>query len=347
METKEAAQNTIIEEAVRFAIDRHHGQVRKGTDMPYILHPLEVMTILNEMQAEKEVVIAGVLHDTVEDTNTNINEIRDRFGSTVADLVSAHTEDKSKSWGERKQKEIESIKTGSYNLQRLILADKLSNMRSIAIDYSSMGDKVFDRFNMPKEAQSLYYSSIIDELTEIHIQHIPEIHKFYWELSDLYKDVFVEFFYDVETEKLWQIAKHGECAYLQKNDPQWVLIKPHKIKGLAYPVDRRYAERIEDNWREKAARKKEKEDVERQLTKDDIRKASHITLYNDSDIYVEMPGVSSYYTYNRASERWELSDKMDEYLESELMMTYLERITPNKAIKLLTSWGAFKEKEYQ
>ena len=56
METKEEAQNTIIEEAVRFAIDRHHGQERKGTDMPYILHPLEVMTILNEMQAEKEVV---------------------------------------------------------------------------------------------------------------------------------------------------------------------------------------------------------------------------------------------------------------------------------------------------
>ena len=89
-----------LNEAIVFATERHAGQVRKGSGKPYIVHPLEVLTILTDMEAGADVLIAGVLHDTVEDTGTTIEEIRSRFGDAVADLVAGCSEDKSKSWEE-------------------------------------------------------------------------------------------------------------------------------------------------------------------------------------------------------------------------------------------------------
>ena len=334
-------EGTVLEQAVEFAIKCHHGQTRKGTDIPYIVHPLEVMTIIEAMHQSTEVIIAGVLHDTLEDTDATIKDIKDNFGDRVADLVACHTEDKSKTWEERKEAAIEEIKNGSYELKCIILADKLSNMRALARDHRELGDKVFERFNRPKEKQSWFYSECIDAFEGM--QHILETKEFYWELNELYKDVFVDFYYDVENRTFWQIAAHGETAYFQIDDPHWKDYKDNKLDLDAYKVDRRYVERMEDNWVEEAERRKREEDERRQLTKEDIYKASRIHLYNDIDIYVEMPGVSDYYTYNRSVARWELSDKMDEYLDSSLMMSYLRMISPEEAIELLTSWGAFKE----
>ena len=92
-------ENTVedLNRAIIFATERHAGQVRKGTDTPYIVHPLETMLILSNMQADLNVQSAGLLHDTVEDTDTTLEEIAALFGDDVASLVGHHSEDKSKS----------------------------------------------------------------------------------------------------------------------------------------------------------------------------------------------------------------------------------------------------------
>lgn len=182
------AYPTALEEAICFATKRHAGQVRKGSDIPYITHPLETMNILNAMKADTELLIAGVLHDTVEDTDTTPEEIRELFGEDVAALVAAHTEDKSKSWMERKQHTIDELQTAPLRVKMLIMADKVSNLRSMYADYKLIGDKLWKRFNAPKEKQAWYYSGVQDALYEM--QDYIETEQIYQEMVGLFKDLF-------------------------------------------------------------------------------------------------------------------------------------------------------------
>lgn len=99
-----------IQRAIIFGTQKHEGQKRKGTGIPYIVHPMEVMQILTELQCTDETIIAGILHDVLEDTKTNPNEIREMFGVNVLRIVLSVTEDKSKTWQERKQQTIDNLK---------------------------------------------------------------------------------------------------------------------------------------------------------------------------------------------------------------------------------------------
>ena len=86
----------MIEKAIRFAVTAHEGTKRKGKDRPYILHPIEVMSIVAGMTEDEEVIAAAVLHDTVEDTAVTAADIELEFGPRVAKLVIAESEDKMK-----------------------------------------------------------------------------------------------------------------------------------------------------------------------------------------------------------------------------------------------------------
>ena len=82
----------VIEKAIGFAVKAHAGALRKGTNLPYILHPLEAASIAAQMTDDQEIIAATVLHDTVEDTETSAEDIRKEFGARVASLVSSNTE---------------------------------------------------------------------------------------------------------------------------------------------------------------------------------------------------------------------------------------------------------------
>ena len=85
---------TKIENALIFATKAHAGKYRKGTKRPYIIHPIEVMSIVMHFTDEEYVLAAAVLHDTVEDTSVTIQRVEKEFGSRVAELVASVTEDK-------------------------------------------------------------------------------------------------------------------------------------------------------------------------------------------------------------------------------------------------------------
>lgn len=155
-----------IHKAVMFAAKAHTGQTRKGNDIPYIYHPMEVLQILTEMECDEDVKIAGVLHDTVEDTDTTIEDIKAEFGDNVASLVGGHTEDKSKTWVERKATDLSSLKSGNIGLKAIVFADKLSNILSLYDDYKVLGDVVYDRFNANKDMQAWYYGELLKVFDE-------------------------------------------------------------------------------------------------------------------------------------------------------------------------------------
>ena len=156
-----------VQQAVCFAAHAHGIQLRKGSDTPYILHPMEVCCILNAMGADTELMIAGLLHDTLEDTGTTREEIRDAFGEGVLALVCAHTEDKSKSWRERKSRTIDELVGADVHLQMLVLADKLANLRSMVRDYNALGEALWGRFKAPKEQQAWYHRGVLHSLSPL------------------------------------------------------------------------------------------------------------------------------------------------------------------------------------
>lgn len=150
-----------IDTAIEFAARAHSGQCRKGTRIPYIVHPLGVARILIQCGCPDPVVIAGILHDTVEDTPVTIEEIRQGFGRDIAALVDAATEpDKNDTWENRKTHTIGTVKTLSDEATLLVLADKLDNIRAIREDLEANGEAVWNRFKRPRELQQWYYESL-------------------------------------------------------------------------------------------------------------------------------------------------------------------------------------------
>jgi (p)ppGpp synthase/HD superfamily hydrolase len=158
----------MIDEAIEFALKAHKGMFRKGTKTPYIFHPLEALTIAAKITTDEEILSASVLHDTVEDTDTTYEDIKKEFGQRVADIVNAESEDKTKTWDERKTYTLNTLKDESIEVKIVALADKLSNMRSIAKDYSELGDTLWQRFNVKdKNKQGWYYKGIVKALEEL------------------------------------------------------------------------------------------------------------------------------------------------------------------------------------
>ena len=134
---------------------------------------MDVASILMKNMAPEKVVMAGLLHDVVEDTNTPIQKIEQVFGKEVADLVQQASEpqeyrgeddtSKRKTWKARKSNTITKIKGLDYDAKLLSCADKLSNIRDMINDLDIMGDALWGKFNAAKQEQSWYYHSLLEE----------------------------------------------------------------------------------------------------------------------------------------------------------------------------------------
>lgn len=236
-----------LNKAIEFSVGKHAGQRRKGSSLPYIVHPLETMQILLSMDADCSLLMAGVLHDVVEDTDTTIEMLKELFGEEVAELVGGHSEDKSKSWKERKEKDIEDTEKGAPRLQMLVMADKVSNLRSLYMDYQKIGEELWERFHAPKEKQAWYYSKMIDALEQM--QYNNKTSKIYWEMVGLFKDVFVKFYYSSFREEIYQICADGINYILDSRQPKWDILDGKMTEDVE-EIPRKQAEWIEDRWAE-------------------------------------------------------------------------------------------------
>lgn len=158
-----------IQKAIRFSIKTHEvyqKQKRKGKDIPYITHPLIVGLILARADVSEDVVIAGILHDTIEDSipekKVTKAMLAERFGDTVAGIVDDVTEqDKDLPWQERKQEALEHIEKLQNDSLLVKSADLISNISEIIADHQVEGDIIFKRFNAPKEKIIAHYMRMV------------------------------------------------------------------------------------------------------------------------------------------------------------------------------------------
>lgn len=165
----------LFDKALCFATQKHSGQIRKMANTPYILHPVEVASIVGTMTDDKEILAAAVLHDTVEDTDTTLEEIRENFGRRVSLLVMTETENKregspeAETWEIRKEETLIILEhTKDIGVKMMWLGDKLSNMRSFAREYRQRGDALWQNLNQKDPArQAWYYTKIANCLSEL------------------------------------------------------------------------------------------------------------------------------------------------------------------------------------
>ncbi|MBN1696262.1 MAG: bifunctional (p)ppGpp synthetase/guanosine-3',5'-bis(diphosphate) 3'-pyrophosphohydrolase [Spirochaetales bacterium] len=154
-------------DAVKFAVKAHHGQFRKGSMLPYIFHPLNVGRLLIEYNYPIDLVIAGFLHDTLEDTMVTVEEIENTFNKRIALLVENVSEkNKASSWENRKTETLENLRSAEADVLAVACADKLDNLRSMKKDFLTAGEELWRRFNRPREKQAWYYTSLASVFEE-------------------------------------------------------------------------------------------------------------------------------------------------------------------------------------
>ncbi len=163
-----------LQEALQFAAMAHKGSLRKGSSVPYILHPMEAAMTTLEMTEDLELAMAAALHDVIEDTSHGYEEIKDRFGKKVADIVLEESENKRRdmtpeqSWKLRKEEGIQRIAQASASAKIVALSDKLSNMRATHRDYENQGDTLFARFHCKeKSAHEWYHRGLLKALSSL------------------------------------------------------------------------------------------------------------------------------------------------------------------------------------
>ena len=160
-----------FDEAFMYASQLHKGQVRKGTQIPYVSHVLAVASIALEHGADENEAIAALLHDAVEDAGGPPvrEEIRKRFGEEVAQIVDGCTdtdESPKPPWRARKEAYISHLRDAAPSVSLVSAADKLHNSRAILLDYRALGDQLWERFNADKHEILWYYRSVTDVFRE-------------------------------------------------------------------------------------------------------------------------------------------------------------------------------------
>ena len=163
----------LVSEAIAFAVKAHDGMRRKNSESPYILHPMEAAVIVGSMTNDQNLIAAAALHDVVEDAGITIEEIEEKFGKRVRELVASETEDKrsdlppESTWRIRKEESLSVLKnTDDIAVLVVWLGDKLANMRAIYRDFKVEGVAMWQKFNQKDvNEQAWYYRTIVD-LTE-------------------------------------------------------------------------------------------------------------------------------------------------------------------------------------
>jgi hypothetical protein len=152
-----------LDKAVAIAAKAHAEQQRKGSDIPYIVHPFRVMHIANLVTNDEDILIACLFHDILEDAPEiySREQMMEDFGARVVSFVDDVTKDSSiKSWRKRSGAYLEHLQTAEEGSVIVSAADKINNLNAVLIDYEAMGDKVWKKFNSNKEQQLWWYESI-------------------------------------------------------------------------------------------------------------------------------------------------------------------------------------------
>lgn len=169
---RQEGYSQLYDDALKVATLAHRPQMRKGSGLPYVVHPIHVSVILLRHGFSTEVAIAGLLHDLVEDQGYELSKIEEQFGPRVAEMVAALTEQKrddrgeKRPWEVRKREALRQIRDSGSETVAVKAADTLHNAQSFVNDLHQEGHRVWRHFNRGPQSQLNYYRRILDVTEE-------------------------------------------------------------------------------------------------------------------------------------------------------------------------------------
>lgn len=157
-----------FEKALIYAHRLHVTQLRADGKTPYIAHLMSVAALVLEMDGDEDEAIAALLHDAIEDQGGEATRqrIQQEFGDRVTQIVQGCTEMMlpALSWRDRKLKYLEKLHNASPSVQRVVLADKLHNVRSLLASFHEEGEQVWHRFNGGRAETLWFYRAVLNAL---------------------------------------------------------------------------------------------------------------------------------------------------------------------------------------
>ena len=167
-------ETDLLDRAIIFAVKAHHNTERRGKGFPYIVHPMEAVEIVATITKDQELLAAAALHDTIEDTDVTVEDIRREFGNRIAELVHAESDQftegvsEEDSWHDRKKAAIDRLAKAPHDAKIVAMGDKLSNMRAIWRDYRNIGDQLWQIFHVKdKASHEWHYRGLAASLSEL------------------------------------------------------------------------------------------------------------------------------------------------------------------------------------
>ena len=186
-----------IQKAVIRSAILHQNQKRKGTPIPYIIHPYSVALILSDYIDDEDIIVAGLLHDVLEDVpNYSGDDMKKEFGEKVYKIVKEVSEDKDPNdkgenkkitWQKRKEGYLAILKNDSFEAMMVCCADKIHNLLSLIEAYEEQGDDLWNKFNASKDKQMWFYEEILNVLkNRLNNDIVKELDKIYSEAKRLF-----------------------------------------------------------------------------------------------------------------------------------------------------------------
>ena len=183
----------LIDKAITYATKHHEGVSRKGKKIPYILHPLEAMSVVATITDDNELIAAAALHDLIEDTDVTYDDIKLEFGKRIADIVNEESDNTlpnygNLGWKEKKALALNRLKNANLDVKIVALGDKLSNIRAIHNDYYLIGNDFWNRFRESNPSSHKWrYMELVkcfDELKDTNAYK-----EFEWLVKDTFKGI--------------------------------------------------------------------------------------------------------------------------------------------------------------
>lgn len=160
-------ESAFVAEALRFALERHAGQTRKGTEVPYASHLLRVAGLVMEHGGDAQQVAIALLHDVIEDCGVSDAELARRFGPDVAravrslsDVLEGDTPEQKAPWRERKTRFVAQLGEIDTRTRLIAACDKLDNLSALVADLETEGPGTLARFNGSPRQIRWYYEEL-------------------------------------------------------------------------------------------------------------------------------------------------------------------------------------------
>lgn len=234
-----------IAEAVALAAESYGDRIAVGTDMLLLMRAVDMLHLMSQVTERTEILTAAVLYDILIETDITRDEIEERFGPEVLDLLLVHNEDKNQLWIDRFPIPASALGMLSRDEQLLIVADIVTRERWIARALDKIGDTLWNYLERSKNELAVYFSQVQDAL--VHLQDDLEGAPLGWQMVNEYKDIFIQYWIDADWTAIYQFAEFGECAMWRRDSLGWTSV-PVPDTSTMQRITREEAEFMTDVW---------------------------------------------------------------------------------------------------